>query len=120
MIFIQPINALVGSYSIAQGNMTTESFFQFGEDYADYSYATECQMVISKATGIYTIVGSITCENYNTYNFSFTGVIDFDGDDEQGIGEVQNDKVQSTKILRNGQLIILRGERQYNVLGTQL
>ena len=112
-------NALVGSYSIAQGNMTTESFFQFGEDYADYSYATEGQMVISKANGIYTIVGSITCENYNTYNFSFTGVIDFDGDNEQGI-ENTNDDTKARKILRDGQLMIVRGEKMYNVLGTQL
>ena len=76
-------------------------------------------MVISKANGIYTIVGSITCENYNTYNFSFTGVIDFDGDNEQGIENTEAE-TKVVKVLRNGQLMIVRGEKMYNVLGTQL
>jgi hypothetical protein len=34
----------------------------------------------------------------------------------QGIDQLQN-KVQSTKVLENGQFIILRGENRYSVLG---
>lgn len=37
-----------------------------------------------------------------------------------GIGNVQSDKEQTTKILRNGQLIVLRDGKEYNVLGIEL
>ncbi len=110
----------VGIYDIEDGNMTTESFFQYGENYDDYSYAKEGQMVISKANGLYSISGYITCENKNTYNFSFTGIIAGGLDDDaQGLHNV-NGANSATKILRNGQLIIIRNSKQYNVLGTQL
>jgi hypothetical protein len=34
-----------------------------------------------------------------------------------GVDEVQGDKVQSTKVLINGQLFILRGEKLYDATG---
>lgn len=37
--------------------------------------------------------------------------------EEQGIEEVQRDKAQSTKVLRNGQLLILRDGKSYSVMG---
>ena len=36
---------------------------------------------------------------------------------EQGIEEVQRDKAQSTKVLRNGQLLIIRDGKTYSVMG---
>jgi hypothetical protein len=98
--------------------MTTESFFQYGEDYADYSYATEGQMVINEENGVYTISGYITCENLNTYNFSYSGRLM--GDEEMGIEDVQSDKAQRTKILHGSRIIIVREGRTYDVQGREM
>ena len=38
----------------------------------------------------------------------------------QGIDNVQTDRIQSTKILRDGQLLILRGEKIYTLQGQEL
>ena len=45
-----------------------------------------------------------------TVSFTTTG-------DEQGIDEVPSDQVQSTKILRDGKMYIIRGEKVYNAQG---
>ena len=42
------------------------------------------------------------------------------GDEPQGIEDVQRDNVQCTKIFRNGQVIIVRDGKEFNVLGAQL
>ena len=38
----------------------------------------------------------------------------------QGVDNVQSDKVQSTKIIRDGQVLILRDGKTFNLLGTEL
>jgi hypothetical protein len=38
-------------------------------------------------------------------------------DDARGINQVSSDKVQSTKVLRDGQLIIICGDKEYNAQG---
>lgn len=38
----------------------------------------------------------------------------------QGVEKVQCDKVQSTKILRDGQILILRGDQIYTIMGTRI
>ena len=37
-----------------------------------------------------------------------------------GVGEVQGDNVQCTKVLRDGQIIIIRDGKEYNVMGNQI
>lgn len=44
----------------------------------------------------------------------------FHKDNTTGVEDVQRDKVQSTKVLHNGQLFIIRDNKKYNVLGQQL
>ena len=39
---------------------------------------------------------------------------------QQGIEDVQNNEVQCTKVLRNGQLLIIRGEAVYNAMGVRV
>ena len=39
---------------------------------------------------------------------------------ETGIENVQSDKVQSTKIFRDGQCLILRGDKTYTVQGQEV
>lgn len=112
-------NKFVGTYAIESGNMTEESFFQYGEEYEDYSYATEGQMVIRKENGAYIISGYITCENKNTYNFSYTGIIEggLDEDVPEGINEI-NSEIKAQKVLQNGQLYIIKNGRVYTAEGT--
>ena len=40
--------------------------------------------------------------------------------EEQGLWDVQGNKVQSTKVLRDGQMYILRGEKTYTIVGAEL
>ncbi len=109
-------NTFAGMYSTDSGNMTTQSFIQYGEEYDEYTYATEGQMVINQNGNIFSISGYITCEDKNTYNFSYTGLLG--GDNEvQGLEKVQRDKVQSTKILREGQLYLMYDGKMYDVQG---
>ena len=48
-----------------------------------------------------------------TVSFTTTG-------DEQGIEDVLSDQVQNTKILRNGQIFILRGDKTYTLQGQEV
>ncbi|MBR1426615.1 MAG: hypothetical protein IJ581_04090, partial [Paludibacteraceae bacterium] len=41
-------------------------------------------------------------------------------DGDEAVDEVQRDKVQSTKELRNGTIIIRVGDKEYNLLGAQI
>ena len=110
-------DAIIGMYSTEDGNMTTESFFQYGEDYADYSYATEGQMVISEENGIYTVSGYITCENLNTYNFYYTGKLIDNG--LTGIEDIQG-SVRRAKILRGSRVVIVREGKMFDVQGREV
>ena len=38
----------------------------------------------------------------------------------QGVDQVPSDQVQSTKVIRDGQIVIERGEKQYNMLGAEI
>ena len=97
-----------GMYSLDDGTMTNYSFYQFGEAYEDYSMAVEGAMVINAIEGGYQISGYITCENGNTYNFSFEGSVLLD-DEETGIESVERIVPNGErKILRNGLLLIER------------
>ena len=115
------VGELVGQYDTSDGSMGELSWYQFSEAYLDYTVATEGQLVINREEDTYTISGYLTCDDNNTYNFTFSGAMPFYTDDEyyedeEGVENVQG-QVQATKVLRNGQLYILRGDKMYNVLG---
>ena len=42
------------------------------------------------------------------------------GEETEGVGNVPSDQVQTTKLLRDGQLLIVRGENTFNALGARL
>ena len=46
--------------------------------------------------------------------------IDFVTDNAEAIGNVQRDDVQCTKVLRDGQLYIIRGDKTYTVTGQEV
>ena len=72
---------LVGLYATEDGSLGDYTFYQFGDDIEnDYTWALEGQLVINKEGDIYSISGYITCDDHNTYNFTFTGVMNFYND----------------------------------------
>ncbi|MBO7458331.1 MAG: hypothetical protein J6T80_03655 [Paludibacteraceae bacterium] len=42
------------------------------------------------------------------------------GEEEQGMNDVQSGNVQCSKVLRDGQIVIVRGEKKYSITGTEL
>ena len=110
-----------GMYSMDDGTMTEYSFYQFGEAYEDYSMAVEGAMVINAVDDGYSISGYITCDNGNTYNFSFEGAVMLD-DEEEGVEivESQKSKEESRKTMRNGIWIIERDGKKFTVTGEAL
>ena len=67
-------------------------------------------------------------EENASYTYSFTAMgtngnvllkqsVNFSTGSSQGIDDVQGDNAQCTKLLRNGQIYILRGEKVYNAQG---
>jgi translation initiation factor IF-2 len=70
----------------------------------------------SKGNGTFTLSGNILGGNGYTYtlkafDFSYTTT---------GLENVRKNDVQSTKVIRNGQLMILRDGKQFNILGSEI
>ena len=57
-----------------------------------------------------------SCTTLDTKTISFTT----SGEAPQGIDQVPSDQVQSTKVIKNGQILILRGEKIYSVTGQEV
>jgi len=114
---------LTGTYEMENGSLGEATWYQYGESALDRTWMDEDGMVaVSKEGTVYTISGFLTCDDTNTYNISFTGEIPFYTDEEYYTEDIRyvNDAKGATKIIRNGQLIILRGNKQYNAQGAQL
>lgn len=113
---------LTGVYSFEDGSLGEYSAYQMSDDWlTGATFIMEGSLAITKEGDIYTVSGYMTCDDYNTYNFTFTGEMPFYVDteyykEEEGLEDTQAEqKVQ--KVLRNGQLLIIRGDKTYNVLG---
>lgn len=57
--------------------------------------------------------------NCSTY-WGSTIIFHYAPKSEEGVEDVQGDKVQCTKVLRDGQIIIRQNEKEYNILGISL
>lgn len=114
---------LTGVYQMEDGSLGETTWYQYGESALDKTWMYEDGMVaINKEGDTYTISGFLTCDDTNTYNFTFSGAMPFYTDTEyypEGLHDV-NGANSATKILRDGQIVIIRDTKQYNVLGTQL
>lgn len=115
---------LVGQYSMDDESLGDYTWYQYGEGDEDITWATEGQLVINKEGDVYSISGYVTCDDNNTYNFSFSGAMPFYTDTEyydgqQGIDETQVEQ-QAQKILRRGQLLIQRNHSVYDVTGRRV
>lgn len=113
---------LTGVYDFETGSLGEYTAYQLNEDWLTGAvFIMEGSVAITKEENIYSISGYITCDDNNTYNFTFTGEMPFYIDteyyqDDEAI-EQTNAAIQVKKVLRNGQLYIIRGEKTYNVLG---
>ena len=112
-----------GMYSMDDGTMTEFSFYQFGEEYEDYTSAVEGAMVINRVeeSTDYSISGYITCDNGNTYNFSFEGHVYLEDEEmEQGVENIEQTKAVGSKVLRGGKLLIEKDGKTYTMTGEKL
>lgn len=111
---------LVGTYSKDNESLGDYSWYQYGEDEMDFTWMeSDGAVAISKTGEIYTISGYISCDDNNTYNFRFTGTMPFYTDTDyytEGI-EDANAEQRATKILRNGQLLLIYKDKVYTVTG---
>ena len=113
---------LTGVYDFETGSLGEYTAYQLNEDWLTGAvFIMEGSVAITKEENIYSISGYITCDDNNTYNFTFTGEMPFYIDteyyqDDEAI-EQTNAAIQVKKVLRNGQLYIIRGDKTYNVLG---
>ena len=105
---------LAGTYTYNSG---LSAWSKVGRNTND-SYITSGSTITINAKGnnTYTISGNLLCENEMTYilkAFDFSHVA-------TGIENVQSDKAQSTKVLYDGQMYILKGEKIFNAQGKQV
>ena len=63
-------------------------------------------------------IGFYNCDKLN--GITFVQNVLFVGDKHEGFEDVQGDKVQCTKMIENGQLIIIRDGKRYNVAGVRV
>ena len=68
----------------------------------------------------YDFVYSLTMNNGTTIRGVISGVCADEIDQEQAVENVQSGKVQSTKVIRDGQLYIIRGDKTFNALGAEV
>ena len=59
-------------------------------------------------------------DNYGEHNYSITISIKGDEPQQTGVENVQTNKVQGTKILRDGQLLIKKNGKLYNATGAEV
>lgn len=113
---------LSGSYSLYDFNVGEYSYVQLSADEWDYEYAYDQEFTISKNGNSYHIEGWLLAENEVQYEFVYDGpvaIVPPYSDEEQGLSDA-NANANAVKLIRNGQLLIIRGDKTYNVLGTAL
>lgn len=109
---------LSGSYSYYDYNIDFEiSHVQLSEKLSNYEMLYDAEFTITKNGENYHIVGWVLTMSMVLYEFDYEGEVPFV--EMQGLNDTK-DGVKATKVLRNGQLLIIRGEKKYNMLGTAL
>ena len=104
-------NELVGSLKEFDGESVKDTVFSL-KDFANPTIITKT-LPTPKNEFTFTFGGKQVC---------FIAVVTYTDEepiDPQGIEDVQGDKVPCTKLIRNGQLVIIRDGKEYNVLGSQ-
>ena len=92
------------SLTMLNGNIILRNQFRL-----EYSFSAEKRYDILAAVAI----------NNDVMKLYFIKVLS-EYDKPQGLEDVQSDKVQCTKVLRNGQVLILRGDKMYTITGQEV
>lgn len=105
---------LSGTYSLYDFNVGDYTYVQLSQDELDYEYAYDQEFTITATENGYHIEGWIIADNDVQYEFVYDGQVEGVAEGMERLEDEQN----ATKMLRNGQVIILRGEKKYTTLGT--
>lgn len=108
---------LSGEYSLYNYNVGDYTYVQLSESELDYEYAYDQEFTIVKNGDSYHVKGYMIAENDVQYEFVYDGPIAIVG--SEGVENVEEPKAQSQKMLREGQLIIRRGEKTFTVTGQE-
>lgn len=73
---------LAGTYTRDDYTLGDYTYYVYGYGDNDFTWAEDGTVTISKSGDIYTITGTIICDNNNTYHISFTGQMAMYNDDE--------------------------------------
>ncbi len=81
----------------------------------DYSHPTHISKTLATPANSFTFT-------FGSKQVCFIAVVTLADDDDPGteVEEVQGDKVQSTKVVRSGQMILIRDGVEYNILGVRM
>jgi len=84
----------------------------------DYAASGSTVYIVSKGGNTYTLSATILTENGFTYNLA---AVDFTygSSTATGMESIQHSAVSIQKVIRDGQMIILRDGKEYNVLGAE-
>ena len=109
---------LDGTFTVANEKLSLWSNVYSGTS-SSYVATGSTITVNPKSGNIHTISGNLLCENGNTY---IIRAFDFEYGSTTGIGSVesQKSKVESRKVLRDRQMLIIREDKTYNAQGTEL
>lgn len=133
-IYPESKDDLTGTYSWDDWTLGDYCYYVWGEGDDDITWVDDGSVTIVKKGDIYTISGSLVCDNNNTYNISFTGEIPIyldtdyygDGDDDtSGVkvtvnepefkGDAQMFDLQGRKVNKNFRgIYILNGKKHVN------
>ena len=89
---------------------------QYSLDGEDYS----AELPIATEAGTYTVYYKVFGDANHTDIEAQTLEVVVEVEDHTDIDQVQGDKVQSTKVLRNGMLFIERNGKTYSIVGTEI
>lgn len=109
---------LSGTYSLYDYNVGDYTYVQLSAETWDYEYVYDQQFTITKTGNGYHIEGYVIADNDIQYEFVYDGPVSIQGEEEAVETVLPEEK--TAKILRNGQIIILRGDKQYTILGAEL
>lgn len=106
-----------GTFTTASG-LSLWSKVERGTTISSYVSSGATVTINAKSNTIHTISGNLLCENGYTYklkafDFEFLGTT-------TGIRDIPSDQVQSTKVLRDGQLYIMYDGQMYDVQGKKI
>ena len=105
-----------GTFTVANEQLSTWTKVSHGTT-SSYIANGSTVTINPKSGNKHTLSGSLLCENENTYILK---AFDFEYGTATGFGEVQSDKVQGTKVIRDGQLVIMYNGQMYDVQGARI